>query len=534
MPDVHLEAHDGKTTFYLGEPIRLDLVFENHTGSPFALNNTDYGDMSEKVEISPQTGWIQWQTRSAHDYGTGLDLSSAPIRIPVQLDEGFVFREPGEYRVRVTTDRLTRGNRWSGDGDLPITTNELAIHVDEMPAGEEAARLREIRAALASSHGSDNRARQEALRSLACLQGVDALVEKIRLMEDGDDSFRAVFREAFATTHDLNRQFALLEQAWRDPKLIALYNTSEAIAETRLLLAGRNLSGFQMMVETRAPDVVEQKIAAEYQADMAALLDSMPARRGESRTMSAYFLIERGGLSGAQYARAVDYAVEEFPNMDNTDRDMLLTTANPPLRDVRLLPTLRSMLDSHPSNDVVKALLDVAPAETATWIVKSVCAPTGVMRLDTYKDVASDRVPEVDPCLSALLRTAPSEQEEIQWQQHAKLAARFATSAVLPALREGWKNSTQDGAVLAVLIRNEPAGAVELLKTRAAAGKFDEMLFFDTGDVYKHITQTFHEEVLTWLRAKVTNGSAQEVRAAAYALSIGGEASDHRTNGAEN
>jgi hypothetical protein len=134
------------------------------------LNNTVYGDLSEKVEISLQTGRFQWQTQSAHDYGGIVELSNAPIRIPVQLDEGFVFREPGEYRVRVTTDRLTQGNKLGGGRVLPITTNAMVIHVEEMPAGEEAARLREIRDALANSHDSGNRARMEAVRNLACLQ----------------------------------------------------------------------------------------------------------------------------------------------------------------------------------------------------------------------------------------------------------------------------------------------------------------------------------------------------------------------------
>jgi len=76
MPDVRLEPHDGKTVFYLGEPIQLDLVFENHTGSPATLNTTIYGDLSEKVEITPATDWFQWQTHPCAPR-RGLDLPRA-------------------------------------------------------------------------------------------------------------------------------------------------------------------------------------------------------------------------------------------------------------------------------------------------------------------------------------------------------------------------------------------------------------------------------------------------------------------------
>jgi hypothetical protein len=529
IPDVRLEAHDGKSTFYLGEPIRLDLVFENRTGSPFMLNNTVYGDLSEKVEITPGTGWFQWQTPSGHDYSSEAKLDDAPIQIPVRLDEGFVFREPGEYQVRVTTARLMRGSTLGGVGVPAITTNELTIKIQPMPAEAEAAKLREIRADLVGA-GSTNRdpTRTKGMRNLATLQGEDALAEKVKLLEDGDDDFRSVIREAFATTHDLQKQLALLEQAWTDPKLTPQYDTPDALDETRLLLAGRNLRGWQMVVGPHAPDAVEERLAIERRADMVALLDSMPQRAGESRTMGAYFLIEFGGLTEAQRARAVDYAVEEFPHMDDTAQHMLLETSRPPLRDPRLVPVLRSMLAANPSDkDATAALLAMAPADSAAWIVKSVCTPKGVVLLDTFKEAPVDRVPEVDACLAPLLRIAPSTpREEFNWKQRATEAARFATPAILPALHEGWKSSKEDGAALAVLMRDDPAGAIELLTNEVVTGKLDGMLFFETAHVYGQIHQPYPDKVLMWLRKKLESGTDKEASTAAYALSIGGEPSD--------
>ena len=529
-PSVRLETHNGKTMFYLGEPIRLDLIFENDTGTPFMLNTTVYGDLSEKVEITPAKGWFVWQTQSGHDYSTQAKLGDAPVRIPVDLDEGFVFREPGEYRVHVTTARLMSGAILGGSSLPAATTNDVTIELKTMPTDVEASKLATIRSDLVSA-GKDRRGdelRQNAMHRLAALQGDEALLEKINLLEAGDEDFRRVYREAFATTHDLQRQLALLTQAWTNPKLTPEYDTPDALYETRLLLTGRNLPGWQMSVMSHPPDDVEKQLGVEHRADMVALLDSMPQRMGEGRTMGAYYLIEFGGLNDAQHARAVDYAIEEFPLMDDTAQHMLLETARPPIRDPRLVPLLRAMLAKNPSDkDVTAALLAMEPTESATWITKSVCAPKGVVLLDTFKEASVDRVPETDTCLSQLLRVAPTDpRAEFEWKQRATQAARFATPAILSALREGWERPEQDSAVLAVLMRDDPTGAVKLLNQETAGNTFNGMLFFETESVYKQIPKEFPPEVLAWLRTKLKSGNNKEASTAAYALSIGGDASD--------
>jgi hypothetical protein len=528
-PDVRLEAHGGKTDFYLGEPIQLDLVFENHTGLPFQLNGSDYGDLSEKVEITPTTGWLQWQTPSGHDYLSMTNLSGEPIRIPVRLDEGFIFREPGHYQVRVTTSRLRQGPAL-GVALPAVTTNEVDLELKAMPASVEADMLRSIRADLANA--DDTRAgydlRSHATRRLATLQGNEALAEKIKLLEEGDDDFRSVSREAFASTLDLNHQLALLKDAWTNPALTPPYDAPDALNETRSLLAGRNLEGWKMGLPNRSHDAIEQKIDEAHNADMAALLDSMPRRSGEGRAMGAYFLIEFGGLTDTERARAVDYAIEEFPHMDDTEQHMLLETARPPLRDPRMVPMLKSLLAENPGDkDAVASLIAITSTEANPWVVKTICAPQGTVLLDTFKDVHADRLPEVDTCLAAKLRAVPATpREEFEWKQHAEQAARFASPAILPALKEGWKKSTQDSAVLAVLLRDAPSEAIALLNKEHTAAQFDGQLFYESRVVFAQLQQPFPEEVTAWLRERLANGSDKEVAAVAYALSIGGGSSD--------
>ena len=519
--DVTLEGHGGKTAFYLGEPVALDLVFTNRTGAPVMLNTVEYGDLSEKVEISPSTGWVQWQTPSGHDYLSQVQLGTAPVRVPVMLDEGYVFREAGEYRVRVTTGRAGGG---------PVRTNELTLELMAMPAGEEARRVEGLTGESASA-GAGSTARGSALKRLATLQGDEALREKIRLLESGDDDFRSVYREAFATTHDLSKQLAMLEDAWTNPKLVPQYDTPDALGETRMLMAGRPLEGWRMTGGGVKADPTAEKIASEGQRDMVALLDSMGQRSGESRTMGAYFLIEFGGLTEAERARAVEYVVEEFPHMDDTAQHMVLETARPPVRDARMVPMLRAMLKANAADkDAAAALLAMVPDETEAAIVQVVCAAKGVVLLDTFKDAKSGRVPAVDGCLGALLRVAPAPatRAEWEWQQRAVEAARFGTAAILPAMREGWTNPRQDSAALAVLLRDDPGAALDLLKREAAAGKLDGMMFYETQEVYRQVGAALPEVVLTWVRGLLATGSNKDAETAGYVLSFGGDASDAR------
>lgn len=124
-PDVRL-ASRRETTFQIGEPIRLDLVISNPTGSLMTVNATDYGDNSDPLEITPKAGWIPWQSQSGHDYAAMSQLGAQPVRIPIRVDQVATLRAAGHYDVRVTENRV------QGGADLihlsrseTITTNPL-------------------------------------------------------------------------------------------------------------------------------------------------------------------------------------------------------------------------------------------------------------------------------------------------------------------------------------------------------------------------------------------------------------------------
>ncbi len=549
QPEVRLEPHDGKVRFQIGEPIRLDLVISNPTSAPMMVNATDYGDNSDPVEISPKLGWIAWQGRSGHDYAMMSPLGKEPIRIPIRVDQVAIFREPGHYEVSATEDRVQFGS------DLlhisraqAITTNAVGIDLETMPDGRETEIVSGVVSDLTIS--TDDRTgaslRDAAVRRLAVLQGDTALDEKVKLLIAEQEDFRAVESEAWATTRDLKRQLELLEAAWHDPRITPAYDMPTALDETRRLLAGVPLSGWQMAVASREPNEVEQQLAAAHQQDMVDLLNSMPQRTGESRSYGAYFLVEFGGLPEIDQARAHEYAAEEFALMDDTAQHMLLETSRLPLRDARLLPTLRALLDHNPADkDALAAYLDLALEEAAPFVVRAVCAPDGPPLIDTFAKIEEDRLPQVDACLLPLLQgqkpdgsasTADftrkkSGRVNFVWKQRVTLAARFGTPALLPAIESSEaqqlaanpNDSGVAGALLAAEMRDKPNAAL----LRLQQGVLPVIAWFETNEVYKSANQPFPPAIQAWLREQIRSGDDRSAGMAAYELSIGGAAEDH-------
>ncbi len=146
--------------------------------------------------------------------------------------------------------------------------------------------------------------RKAAVTRLAALQGNVALKEKVKLLIAGQQDFRSVAIEAWATTQDLKHQLQMIEAARHDPQIAPAYDMPDAMDETRRLLAGLSLSGWHMSVASQKPDAVEQQLAQAHQQDMVDLLHSMSQRTGENRRDAAYYLVELSGLPAADQARA--------------------------------------------------------------------------------------------------------------------------------------------------------------------------------------------------------------------------------------
>ena len=159
---VRLEAHNGQTSFKIGDPVTLDLVFTSR--SPGYVVNTDttpYRPVSDLVELAPEDGWVRSHVsfRGNSQNGNALaNLGSSPIRVPILLNRTITFSEPGQYEVTLTTERLRPSEDWTPTSletcDPCRTTNAVAIELSARDESEEAALVKSLSRVLEETNSS--------------------------------------------------------------------------------------------------------------------------------------------------------------------------------------------------------------------------------------------------------------------------------------------------------------------------------------------------------------------------------------------
>lgn len=513
-PTVRLEPVDGKTHFYLGEPITLNLVFQNTTGQPYTINTEVYGDLSEKVEITPSTGWLQWEGISGHDYFTSTELTEKELKIPVSLDEGFIFRKPGHYEVRVSTHRVI--------GEM--TTNAVGIDLEEMPEEMESKKVTSLVAEIEGSSRSRIR-KARAFRQLAALQGDDALRAKIHFMLAEYDGMRQVTREALASTRNLKLQLELLEAAWHDPAVKPIYDMPMALSETRALMRGQTLPGWAMVAR---PDNSEaaKTAAAEHVQDIQVLVDTFPQRSNESRTQAAYYILLDRALPLEKKQPVLPMAYAEFARMDDVEQHMVLEVARPPARDPQMLPTIERMLEKSPADrDALPAMIAINPDGAMPYVERAFCNPAEAPQLKSLEGIPQSSLPRTDACLADLLK-APREikgMDAFRYETRARIAARFASPAIMQQIDFSMLTPQQQLALFPLRLRYDTKRALELLDTGVVE---EQNVSFALNEVYKSLKTPFPLLFQEWLRARLEHGTDAQARWAGYELSRGGDVSD--------
>jgi hypothetical protein len=531
-PEVRLEVHESKSQFFIGERVELDLVFRNTTSDQYLLNNTLYGDIADAVEIAPASGLVQWRGRSGHDYSSVTNLGSKEFRIPIVLNEGFVFREPGHYEIRVTTNRLSRGGNLVHIKPLgPIATNAVAIDMQKMPAETETKLIEQARNAIGPAdtqmHRGD-RERGQAMAKLADLQGDEALRAKLDLILAGDEQMRTYSAEAMASTRNLQLQLELLEGAWRNPQQMPLYDMPGLLAETRSLLQGKSLPGWRMFISVpNANDPEIKRSTDERTADMKALLETLPQRSGANRAAALYYLLDFPGLSDADTDKVRPIVAAEFLTLNSLEQDMLLATAWNRLRGPAMVAPLKALLQQAPQDkDAVRRLIELDPQAAKSYVIQTICGRGWPVPLDSVAALPFDTLPEVDDCLGEMLSTPPAKPHDNPWRMRAALAARFATAAILPQVRAGWKYPEQDSDVLPLLLRLSPDEAM----AKITASPFDDNrlmnLFFNIDKSFISRQAAFPPQLSDWLRQMLQDGPNNQAAFAAYQLSKGGVQQD--------
>jgi hypothetical protein len=557
-PQVRLEAKDGRTQFQLGDLIPLELVFSNpgfvptaeaepltpiqrairaaHPGSgQHTVNATDYGDLADTVTITPSGGWFEWQGKSGHDYYSQELLTDHEIRVPLVLNQGFVFRQPGHYRVSVTTYRL--------DGK-PVTMNPVALDLAARPAGDERALVRRLDAEIANKKPDDAKCcckdENAAAERLAALPGDDAVRAKVRwlLTEDEDhNNAQSAMTAGLAASRNYDLQLQLLLAAWRNPQHVPDSTLLDAIENTRLFQAGKALPGWRMIAGAAPADAESQRLAEERRADVQAIVDSLPQRSGRNLTDTAYFLMEFAGVDAAQEATVRPLAIEEFGRMSPIEQDMLLGEGWQKIRDLKLVPALRARLELPPAESegyryALERLIELDPASAKPYVVREICDDKSELLMKQMAALPDATLPETDACLLRQMTANAAIDKPsgvTPWPEKALIAARFASEAIYPQMLALYRahpewNDTVRGATIAYLVRWHPETAAELLPASSLSKQ--TYLLYAFNDVLKACHRSYPDSLHQALRAQLAHGSDNEAEQALSFLSEFGSQED--------
>jgi hypothetical protein len=238
--------------------------------------------------------------------------------------------------------------------------------------------------------------------------------------------------------------------------------------------------------------------------------------------------MEVAGADTAQEAAVRPVAVEEFEHMDSTEQDMLLQGGWQKIRDPRLIPALRAMLDKPPSqNDdyrvALPRLIELDPASAKLYVVREICDPHSNVLMANMAALSDATLPETDACLMRQMIANASINEPsgvTPWPEKALIAARFASGAIYPQMLALYRahlewNDTVRGATIAYLVRWHPESAAELLPSSSLSRQTYVLYAFN--NVLKARHAGYPESLRQAFRTKLAQGSDKE---AEWALSF--------------
>jgi hypothetical protein len=178
-PALNLQTANRQTAFHIGERIALKLTFTSPNDTQYVVAPWSNGRGSEfdfeSFAVTPSTGWsdplatyfAQDFSRTAHGWSWPPLLKSKPVELSLDLNQWVRFDQPGDYRVKIISHRVSRVNQ-SG-----LQSNVIELHiVPATPEWQDAT----LKAILAKS----DEGAIASLRYLATPAAIDEMTGKLR------------------------------------------------------------------------------------------------------------------------------------------------------------------------------------------------------------------------------------------------------------------------------------------------------------------------------------------------------------------
>jgi hypothetical protein len=545
--NVHLKLlfADDKTTFRIGEPIRL--VMEFTADAPgYSVESVEDGQnpSNDTISITPNSGinyWVDEMTRGARwvrDYLSYQTLSTTPARVGLTLNNTMRFDQPGQYTVRVTTRRVSTGGMQNPKFKT-LTTNDVSFNVVAMSDDEEQAEIKRVSALLDAKRdwqSEDNLAQQ-----LSFLTGDASTREKVRrflAFEQRRGNYGSHILSGLFIAKNRALVLQLLENALRDTNqpvnssllqtlsLIRLLNENSSTGfEPKNMRGVLNVDGDPRLMEVQNGYLVELALG-------------LSKRTGKSLTTTAITILtlskkndpNRAGTTGE--ARRI--LVQNFASLHPWDQETLLRGYWDELRDPSLVGPLKQILSTREAltkntrDMALQHLIEMSPEEARPFAVREVCDPTSLADAEILGKLSDKSLPEVDRCLvEHIKRLAASPQSRNIFLEHkAILAVRLATENIYQDVMRVYREAGSKlplevrASLLAYLAKQNEREGIPLIEQEVASLEEDF-------NFLPALTKLYYSDAIgEVLKKRLQSEQPQAASNAAYLLGVHGSLND--------
>lgn len=548
---VKLLLADNKTTYRIGEPIKLILEFTADREGYTADTIPDGWEVtSDVISLSPQRGATPWLEEyfSGHRYPRDVfsprDLSQTPTRVELFINSSLRFDKPGKYRVQVTTHRVTaRSSSNETRPTIVLTTNALNFNIEPMSEADEAKEVKRLSDLLDATRAWQ--AEEKITQELSFLTGDVSTREKVKRFlnsegRSGNYGQHINFGLFIARNRALVLQ--LLETAMRDPNTPVTYALLTAATSLRML---REQNGTNARIPTHGQlspteDPRRLHIKQTYLAELAAGLNRRIGKCQTSTAMTILMQLPKDTQPKDPILTEVrGLLIQQFDSLHPFDQEYLLRVYWERLGDPSLVPSLEKMLaytgqsNKNIHDQALKRLMEIAPEKARQYVIAEIRDPKSLVDYQILQSLPDEALAEVDMALVEQLRTLASSRvnfDRVHLKHKADLAARYASKNVYPDLmqlytRVGTKLPLEVRAgLLAYLAKQNEPEALPLI-----AETLDEVKPGEEFNFLPQLTRLYFSEAIdAVLRKHLESGEPHAAGNAAYLISLHGPAGDQK------
>ena len=482
--------------FHIGETIPLRLAFSSDAKNHYQVDTAQYdrsGRMtSEHFNITPASGAVDPLADYSPGIGGGLRgfqfLTTKPWTITLNLNEWVRFTRPGEYRLVVSSTRVSVRDPSSPFGASQVTSRSNEIPLTIVPASRKW-QIEVLKQAVIDLNVAEPispqdleqyaRKRKQALETLRFLGTPEATRELAKWM-------RADANGAF----DYICMLGLISSPYPDTARGAL---EEELAKRDHPIDGNFLAALKAVSSASngpGPNWREQQRKAVEE-----LLAVLPNKQGKALSVSlrtaAYEAWNAGTLPKQTTDALAQALIARFDQLPASDQRFLLTDRWDKIASPSMLPILRRYAESYHyypnsreidapeslqvSSTALQRWYELDPAGARPAIIREITRPRPRYDARVLGMLPDKTLPEVD---SALAEHFVASNDVGGSANLASLIARYATEAILPqvtfkldSLIGKWSCAIQS-PILAYLLRVSPELARPRINEALAHGEF--------------------------------------------------------------